>query len=56
MGAASRLVGGVGTACFMTPFYAYIPMLYPLNVEKMIGISEFVSGASQLIGSNILKL
>jgi hypothetical protein len=46
VGAASRLVGGIGSACFLTPFYAYIPMLYPLKVEKMIGISEFISGAS----------
>jgi hypothetical protein len=36
----------------MTPFYAYVPVLYPKDVEKKIGISEFVSGASQLIGSS----
>ena len=29
------MIGGIGTAYFMTPFYAYIPILYPLNVERI---------------------
>jgi hypothetical protein len=46
VGSLSRFFGGVGTSLFITPFYAYIPIIYPDQIEKKIGASEFVSGAS----------
>jgi hypothetical protein len=41
-----RLVSGIGTAYFMTPFFAFIPLMYPEDIEQKIGISEFISGGA----------
>lgn len=40
----------------MTPFYAYVPLLFPKEVEKKIGISEFISGFAMLLGKSSIIL
>ena len=44
------MMSGTGAAFFGTSFLAYVPMLYPNKVEKMIGISELAAGFGFLIG------
>lgn len=46
----ARMMSGMGASCFITPFYAYIPLLYPNNIEKMIGMCEISSGIGFLVG------
>lgn len=46
----ARIMSGMGAACFITPFYAYVPILYPNKIEKMIGICELAAGIGFLIG------
>lgn len=46
----ARMMSGMGAACFITPFYAYVPLLYPNKIEKMIGICELSCGIGFLIG------
>jgi MFS family permease len=41
-----RFISGIGTSFFMTPFYAYIPIMYPHEVERRIAISELISGGA----------
>lgn len=53
MATAGRFVSGVGTAFFMTPFFAYIPIIYPHDVEKRIAMSELISGGAQLVGISL---
>jgi MFS family permease len=50
VGITARMLSGMGAACFVTSFYAYIPILYPNAIEKMIGISELTAGIGFLIG------
>lgn len=46
----ARVLSGMGASCFVTPFYAYIPIIYPDEVEKKIGISELVAGLGFFLG------
>ncbi len=38
------------TSLFLTPLYAYVPLLFSEAVEKMIGISELFSALGYLLG------
>lgn len=44
------MMSGTGAAFFGTSFLAYVPMLFPNKVEKMIGISELAAGLGFLVG------
>ena len=46
----ARIMSGMGATCFTTPFYAYIPILYPEEVEKKMAISELFAGIGFLVG------
>lgn len=35
---------------FMTPFYAYIPLLYPQNIEEKIALAEVSTSLGFLVG------
>ena len=50
LGILARIMSGMGAACFVTPFYAYVPIIYPDEVEKKIGFSELVAGLGFLLG------
>jgi hypothetical protein len=50
VGTAARMMSGMGASFFVTPFYAYVPMIYPNAVEKMIGISELAAGTGLFSG------
>ena len=39
-----------GTSMYMTPLYAYIPLLYPKTVEKKIAIAEICMALGFMIG------
>ena len=41
---------------FLTPLYAYIPLLYPDSVEKKISIAEIFSAGGYLCGPLIGSL
>lgn len=40
----------MGAAFFITSFYAYVPIMFPNNIEKYIGICELIAGIGFLIG------
>ncbi|CAD8188494.1 unnamed protein product [Paramecium octaurelia] len=45
-----RFIGGIGTSLFLTPFFGYIPILYPKDVEKKVSISEAFSSVGFFAG------
>ncbi|CAD8187592.1 unnamed protein product [Paramecium octaurelia] len=49
----ARLIGGIGASMFMTPFYAFIPQLFPKSIEEKIAIAE-VSTSIGFLGGPIL--
>ncbi|CAD8195272.1 unnamed protein product [Paramecium pentaurelia] len=49
----ARLIGGIGASMFMTPFYAFIPQLFPKSIEEKIAIAE-VSTSLGFLGGPIL--
>jgi MFS family permease len=44
------MLSGCGAAFFVTSFYAYVPILFPSKIEKMIGLCELAGGIGFLIG------
>lgn len=46
----ARLLNGVGSAMFFTPFYAIVPQLFPKNVETKVAISAFTNSLGFMIG------
>lgn len=50
VGVLARMMSGMGAAFFVTAFYAYIPILYPEKIERMIAISELSAGTGFLLG------
>jgi len=49
-GICARMLSGMGAAFFVTAFYAYVPIIYPNKIEKMIGICELSAGIGFLFG------
>lgn len=46
----ARFLGGLGAASFMTPYYGFIPILFPTSVEAKIAIAEVSTSTGFLIG------
>ncbi|CAD8190068.1 unnamed protein product [Paramecium octaurelia] len=56
----ARLIGGIGASMFMTPFYAFIPQLFPKQIEEKIAIAEVSTSigflAGPILGSALYQL
>lgn len=46
----ARFLNGVGSAMFLTPFYALIPIMFPSSVEGKIAICAFVNSSGFMVG------
>ena len=50
VGCIARILGGVGLSFQLTPSYAFIPLIYPKDVELKIAICEVVAGIGLMSG------
>jgi MFS family permease len=46
-------VQGVASGVLGTVNYSYVPILFPKDIPRIMGILEFVVGFSMAIGGNI---
>jgi MFS family permease len=46
----ARLINGFATSLFMTPLYAYIPLLFPDSIQAKISIAEIFAAMGFLFG------